>query len=112
MRVHSYIGAQFGKLDAAELQMSRYGKSSDPKTETTVQFVKKITEMQGTVSGAELQAVRDAGWTDAQTIEIIARGVQFLYTNFVNNAFQTEIDFPSLETAADEAHRNASTPLR
>ncbi|MEM5384019.1 carboxymuconolactone decarboxylase family protein [Paraburkholderia phymatum] len=103
IRAHSYIGARFGKLEAAELQMSRYGKSKDPKSEAAVQFAKKVTETRGKISDADLQAVRDAGWTDAQIIEIIARSVQFLYTNLVNNVFQTEIDFPATETAADEA---------
>ena len=44
-----------------------------------------------------MQAVRAAGWSDAQIIEMIALSVQFLYTNFVNNVFQTEIDFPAAE---------------
>jgi len=103
IRAHSYIGARFSKLDAAELQTSRYGKSSDPKTGAAVQFAKKVTETRGKVRDADLQVVCDTGWTDAQIIEIIARGVQFLYTNFVNNVFRTEIDFPAPETIADEA---------
>jgi uncharacterized peroxidase-related enzyme len=103
IHAHSYIGARFGGLDAAELHMSRHGKSGDPKTEAAIQFAKMVTETRGQISDAELQAVRDAGWTDVQIIEIIARCTQFMYTNFVNNAFQIEIDFPALETVTDEA---------
>ncbi|MFP3556173.1 carboxymuconolactone decarboxylase family protein [Paraburkholderia sp. SIMBA_049] len=99
---HSYIGARFGNLNAVELQMSRRGKSSDPKTEAAVQFAKTVTESRGKVTDVDLQTVRDAGWTDAQTIEIIARSVQFLYTNLVNNVFQIEIDFPTPEIIAEE----------
>jgi alkylhydroperoxidase family enzyme len=66
-----------------------------------VHFAKKVTETRGKVMGSDLQAVRDAGWTDAQIIEIIARAGQFLCTNFINNVFQTEIDFPAPETIAD-----------
>jgi uncharacterized peroxidase-related enzyme len=103
VRAHTYIGAQFSKLDVTELEMSRYGKSSDPKVEAAVRFAKKVTETRGKVMGSDLQRVRDAGWTDAQIIEIIARVTQFLYANFVSNVFETEIDFPAPQAIADEA---------
>ncbi|MBB5460105.1 carboxymuconolactone decarboxylase family protein [Paraburkholderia sp. Cpub6] len=103
VRAHTYIGAQFSKLDVTELEMNRNGKSSDPKIEVAVQFAKKVTETRGKVKGSDLQQVRDAGWTDAEVIEIIARVSQLLYTNFVSNVFETEIDFPALEAIADEA---------
>jgi uncharacterized peroxidase-related enzyme len=103
VRSHSYMGSQFSKLDSAELEMSRCGKSSDPKIQEAVHFAKKVTETRGKVTGSDLQIVRDAGWTDAQIIEIIARAGQILCTNFINNVFQTEIDFPAPETIADDA---------
>jgi alkylhydroperoxidase family enzyme len=45
------------------------------------------------------QAVRDAGWTDANIVELIALTAQFLLTNFMNNAVQTPIDFPEVSPA-------------
>jgi uncharacterized peroxidase-related enzyme len=97
IRAHGFIGARFGKLDLDEMELNRQGKSSDPKAEAAVSFAKKVTETRGKVSDDDLAAVRSAGWTDTQIIEIIALSVQFLYTNFVNNVFQTEIDFPVVE---------------
>ncbi|MBN3759240.1 carboxymuconolactone decarboxylase family protein [Burkholderia sp. Ac-20365] len=111
IRVHSYIGARFSNLGAAELQLSRDGKSSDPKTGSAAQFAKKVAEMRGKVTDADLKSVRDAGWTDAQIIEIIARIAQFLFTNFVSNVFQTEIDFPSLEAVEGELQKELSSFL-
>ena len=52
----------------------------------------------GKVSEDDLRTVRAAGFTDANIVEIIALSAQFLLTNFVNNAFDTEIDFPVVET--------------
>ena len=37
--------------------------------------------------------------TDANIVEMIALSAQFLFTNFVNNAVQTPIDFPEVEPA-------------
>src|ERR1700744_373617 len=84
VRAHAYIGMRFGNLDAEEMELNRYGKSLDPKAEAAVSFAKKVTETRGKISDEDLATVRSAGWTDAQIIEIIALGVQFLYTNFLN----------------------------
>jgi uncharacterized peroxidase-related enzyme len=97
IRAHGFIGTRFGKLDLEEMELNRHGKSGDPKAEAAVSFAKKVTETRGKVTDDDLAAVREAGWSDAQIIEIIALSVQFLYTNFVNNVFQTEIDFPVVE---------------
>ena len=97
IRAHGFIGTRVGKLDLDEMELNRQGKSNDPKAEAAVSFAKKVIESRGKVSDEDLVAVRAAGWSDAQIIEVIALSVQFLYTNFVNNVFQTEIDFPVLE---------------
>ena len=48
------------------------------------------------MSDADLQAVRDAGYSNAQIIEMVALSAQFLLTNFINHVAQTDIDFPAL----------------
>jgi alkylhydroperoxidase family enzyme len=58
-----------------------------------------VTEKRGKVSDEDLAAVREAGFTDAQVIEIVATAVEFLFTNFINNVAATDIDFP-VETSA------------
>jgi alkylhydroperoxidase family enzyme len=50
---------------------------------------------------AEFQAVRAAGYTDAQVIEIIAVVGENVFTNLVNILAGTQIDFPVVRT--DEA---------
>jgi alkylhydroperoxidase family enzyme len=46
------------------------------------------------VSDAELRAVRDAGYDDAQIIEIVQHVALNTWTNYVNSVAQTSIDFP------------------
>ena len=62
-------------------------------------FIAGNMETRGKVSDAQFAAVRDAGWTDANIVEIIALTAQFLLTNFMNNAVQTPIDFPKVSPA-------------
>ncbi len=42
----------------------------------------------------DVEAVREAGFSDAQIVEIVALVADTTFTNFLNNVAQTEIDFP------------------
>ncbi|WP_167315746.1 carboxymuconolactone decarboxylase family protein [Paraburkholderia phytofirmans] len=42
--------------------------------------------------------MREAGFSDANIVEIAAFAAQFMLTNFVNNGFDTEVDLPVVET--------------
>jgi hypothetical protein len=48
-----------------------------------------------------VMALRAAGYSDAQIVEIISLSAQFLVTNFVNNAVDTTIDFPVIGQPAE-----------
>jgi alkylhydroperoxidase family enzyme len=84
---------------ADEIELNREGRSSDPKRQAAVVFAKALIETRGKVSDARSAAVRDAGWTDANIVEMIALTAQFLLTNFMNNAVQTPIDYPEVSPA-------------
>ena len=54
-------------------------------------------ETRGKISEADPEKVRATGFSDANIGEIIALSAQYMLTNFVNNAFDTEIDFPVVD---------------
>src|SRR6266576_2426384 len=93
LAAHSFIAGNLGKIPADEIELNREGLSSDPKRQAAVAFAKALIETRGKVSDAQFAAVRDAGWTDGNIVEMIALTAQFLLTNFMNNAVQTPIDF-------------------
>ena len=99
LAAHSFIAGNLGKIPADEIELNREGRSSDPKRQAAVAFAKALIETRGKVSDAQFAAVRDAGWTDANIVEMIALTAQFLLTNFMNNAVQTPIDFPKVSPA-------------
>jgi alkylhydroperoxidase family enzyme len=54
------------------------------------------------VGAAAVEAVRAAGYTDAQIVEIVQHVALNTWTNYLNEVAATEIDFPAvaaLETA-------------
>jgi uncharacterized peroxidase-related enzyme len=95
---HSYRAARFTHLPPEEIALNRRGESSDPRR-AAAGFARNLVETRGRVRDSDLAAVRQAGFTDGQIIEIIALSAQFLMTNFMNNVADTEIDFPEIEPA-------------
>jgi uncharacterized peroxidase-related enzyme len=99
LSAHSYIASNMAKIPAEEIARNREGHSIDPKREAAIAFAQALIEKRGKVSDEEFAAVKAAGWTDANVIEMIALSAQFLLTNFMNNAVQTPIDFPVVAPA-------------
>jgi uncharacterized peroxidase-related enzyme len=99
LSAHSYVASTMANIDDEEIRLNRLGQSSTPRTAAAVAFAKNLMETHGKVGENDLEAIRAAGFTDANIVEIIALSAQFLLTNFVNNAFDTEIDFPVVEAS-------------
>lgn len=91
---HAYGAATFSKLSAEEIQLNREGRSADAKRGAAARFAKRVAERRGKIDDEDLEAVRAAGWSDAEIVAIVAVGSQFLFTNFLNNVADTSADFP------------------
>jgi len=94
LSAHTYLGRNLARLDDAEIAANRASASYEPKADAAVRFAARVAVSRGQVSDAEFAAVRLAGYTDAQIIEIIQHVALNTWTNLFNNVFQTEIDFP------------------
>lgn len=94
LSAHTYLGSNLAKLSDAEIAANRDGTSTDSKADAAVRFAVKVTKARGHVSEADVQAVRRAGYSDAQVIEIVLHIALNTLTNYVNEVAKTEIDFP------------------
>ena len=99
LTVHSFTAEHMAKLSADEIILARKGHATDPKRDAAVQFARKVIEGRGQVSDADLKAVRDAAYTDANVMEIVALVAMYSLTNFFNNVFDPEKDFPDVAPA-------------
>ena len=99
LSAHIYLGLNLAKIDIAEIALNRRGASSDPRANAAVAFARKIAENPRRAAEADLEAVRAAGYTDAQVIEIIAVVAENVFTNLVNIVAGTDIDFPVIRSA-------------
>ncbi len=94
LAAHSYLAKNLAKLDEAEISANRGGASNDPKADAAVAFAAKIVRERGHVAAADLEAVRAAGYGDAEVIEIVLHVALNTLTNYVNEVAGTDIDFP------------------
>ena len=89
--------------DEAEIAANRAGRSNDAKADAAVRFAIKVVDARGRVAVEDLRDVREAGYDDGQIIEIVQHVALNVWTNYLNELAQTEIDFPvvaSTEIAA------------
>jgi uncharacterized peroxidase-related enzyme len=100
LSAHAYLGKNLAKLSDAEIAANRQGSSLDPKAEAAVRFAVKVVRERGHVSDADVQAVRMAGYDDAQIVEIVQHVALNTWTNYINEVAKTEIDFPELQALA------------
>jgi uncharacterized peroxidase-related enzyme len=99
LAAHTYHALNQVKIPPDEIAMNRSGRSLDAKTDAALRFAVKVTQLRGHIEDSDLRAVRDAGYTDAQVLEIIAVGAAYMLTNLINNVADTDIDFPDVDEA-------------
>ncbi|WP_426409706.1 carboxymuconolactone decarboxylase family protein [Bradyrhizobium ganzhouense] len=80
-----------------ELKNIREAKpTGDAKRDALARFVRKLAETSGTVSDEEFAAIKAAGYSDTQLVEISLAFATTVFTNVFNRINDTEIDFPAV----------------
>jgi uncharacterized peroxidase-related enzyme len=94
LAAHTAIGKNEG-LGQEELISARRGSSGDTRTNAALQFVEKAVRGHGSVSDADVSALKSAGFSDGEIAEIVANIALNVYTNYFNKIAGTEVDFPA-----------------
>jgi len=94
---HTYLGDKAG-VAKDELAQNLEGRSSNAKTQAALTFATRLIAQRGHVSDADVQAARIAGFSDEEIIEILAHVAMNTFTNYFNETFKVEVDFPLVST--------------
>lgn len=94
---HGYLATHLAKLSDDEIAANRAGRSTDPKADVALTFALQVAQERGHVGEADLNTLRAAGYTDAQALEIVGLVALNVLTNYVNEVFGTDVDFPVAE---------------
>jgi uncharacterized peroxidase-related enzyme len=93
---HTYIAKNLIKLTDEEIARNREGASGDSKANAAVRLARKIAIARGAVVDEDIAEARKAGINDAELVEIVANVAVNVFTNYINEAFKTPVDFPQV----------------
>jgi uncharacterized peroxidase-related enzyme len=94
---HSLLGKMAGLKPDVLKQIRKGEATGDAKRDALVQFVHKLVKTSGTVSDSDFAAIKNAGYTDAQLVDISLAIAGITFTNVFNRINDTTLDFPAVE---------------
>lgn len=93
---HSAIGRKAG-LSNEEIAANRNGTSHDDRAAAALRFAQAVNTHKGEMTEAEFQAIRAAGYSDAEIVELIVHVGMNILTNLIGKVSDVEIDFPKVD---------------
>ena len=94
LAAHTLAGKAAGLSGDAILAARRGTPGGDAKLDALSTFVRDVTGSRGTVAQPVVDAVKAAGYTDAQVVDTIFAISSITFTNLVNRINDTALDFP------------------
>lgn len=95
LAAHTALGIGAG-LSGPVMAQAQVGKSSDPKTQVALDFVKKLVTNRGHISSDDISFIKKNGYSDEEVTEILAHVALNIFTNYTNIAFEIPVDFPKV----------------
>ena len=94
---HSLLGKLTG-LSLPALKQLRNGQpTGDARHDALAHFVRHLVGSRGTISQGQFEAIRAAGFTDQQLVEISLAIAVTTFTNVFNRINDTANDFPAVD---------------
>jgi uncharacterized peroxidase-related enzyme len=93
LAAHTALGRKAG-LSMGDMAAAQTGGASDPRVVALLGFALRLVENRGQVDAADVQALREHGWSDEQIVETIGQVALNLFTNYINIALAVPVDFP------------------
>ena len=87
------------------IQLQNRGKTGDERLDALAQFVRVVIVSRGAVAEGELQAFLEAGFTQAQALEVVLGVSLATLCNFANNLAQNSIN-PELQPYRPEVFQS------
>jgi uncharacterized peroxidase-related enzyme len=95
LAAHTAISKLHG-LSAEAIVALRHGQASgNPKLDALAAFTRTLVNGKGSVPNEALEAVRRAGYTDAQIVDTALAITSITFTNLFNRINNTPLDFPA-----------------
>ena len=94
VNAHSFLGKLAGLQPAVLAQLRSNDPTGDAKRDALAHFVRVLTQSRGTIPNEEFEAIRSAGYTEVQLVDISLALAVTAFTNIFNRINDTDNDFP------------------
>jgi len=91
---HTLLGTTSGLTEEQALEARKGNLTGDPKLQALSRFAHALVTKKGFVDPSEVSAFKNAGFTDAHIVEVIAQLSVATFTNYFNHVNKTPLDFP------------------
>ncbi len=91
---HSLLAKLAGLSPDAVRKIREGHPTDDMKRDTLARFVRTLVTTSGTIGDQTVAAIKAAGYTDQQLVEISFAVALIIFTNVFNRINDTDVDFP------------------
>lgn len=95
LSAHTALGEKTG-LCADRIDESRWAMDPDPRRAAVLRFTRALVINRGQVADEDFQPLRDAGFSDAAIVELVAFVSMHNFLNYLTEAARTPVDFPKV----------------
>jgi uncharacterized peroxidase-related enzyme len=95
LAAHTMEGRMKG-MSEDEMVKIRRGDATDPKHAALVRFTRRVLDRKGFVRDEEIDAFRQAGYTDEHIAEVVTILAQKTLSNYFNHIHDTPLDVPAV----------------
>lgn len=97
LAAHSFAAKRLGLSSEAVAGLRRAESSGDAQLDALARFAHYLATTQGTVPVEVVDAVKAAGYTDAQIVDALLAMAAINLTNLFNRVNDTVVDFPAAD---------------
>jgi len=93
---HTMLGKMTGLTRESMQQIRSFQPTGEPKRDALVRLVRLLQQTSGTILQSEFDAIKAAGYSDQQIVEISLVIATTTFTNVFNRINDTVVDFPAV----------------
>lgn len=97
LAAHTLIGKKIGLGREAILALRQARPSGDARNDALAKFVLHLITTSGTVETDVVTAIKQAGFTDEQIVDVTMAVASITLTNLFNRINDTTLDFPAVD---------------
>jgi uncharacterized peroxidase-related enzyme len=97
LAAHTLMGKKSGLSREAILGLRHGRPSGDERNDALADFARSLVTTRGTASIDAVNAIRAAGFSDAQIVDSLLAIASITFTNLLNRVNDTTLDFPAAD---------------